>query len=90
MNAKYVCSFCKGSNTKMEDVTQHSGGIFGSHRKVGEREVIDKHADSMMRCSNYNCGKILHEKCLKKLGSKKGRVFKSLVCPNCESKMVRL
>ena len=64
MKAKYVCLFCNETNTKLEDIKQ---GFWGT--KVGEKEIIDKNAKTMMRCSNGQCGKVLHQHCLKKLKS---------------------
>lgn len=88
MDVKYTCAFCGKSNTKIEGI--YSGGLFS--KKIGEKEVVDKDAATMMRCSSMNCGKFLHKECLSKLGKKSGGLFKTTVyfCPKCESKMVSL
>ena len=93
MEAKYSCKFCGKTNTRMEDVTQRSGGLFGSHIKIGEKEVIDENADKYYRCTN--CGIIMCETCCERQGvfKKKVKVLstkKWTECPKCGSKMVKL
>ncbi len=93
MDAKYSCRFCGKTNTKMEDITQYSGGIFGSNKKVGEKEVIDKNAGDFYRCSS--CGTIMCLKCCErqKVFKDKVQVFSTkrwTECPKCSREMIKL
>ncbi len=94
MDAKYSCKFCGKTNTIMEDITRYSGGLlFGSHKKIGEKEVVDSNATSFYRCTG--CGTILCQTCMDRQGvfKKKIKVFSSekwTECPKCGSSMVKL
>jgi hypothetical protein len=86
MEQKLVCSFCRNTNTKWVEKTE-STGLFSS-RSLGKVEEVDRDARRFERC--INCGEVICERCIDKMDSKKGFVFKKDICPKCSSKMIRI
>lgn len=86
--AKLKCSFCFITNTKWVEKYESSGFLGLGSRSIGKVEEIDGNAPYFYRC--VKCGEIICKPCLEKMKSKKGFIFKDLVCPKCESKVINI
>jgi len=92
-NVKIQCEFCGKTNTKFDSQYVSSGLLGLGSTKIGEREVVDKYADSFYRC--VGCGRILCESCYYNIGDfkKKIGIFSTerwRECPKCGSKLIKL
>lgn len=86
--AKLQCSFCYRTNTKWVEKYESAGFLGLGSRSIGRVEEIDNNAPAFYRC--VKCGEIVCKPCLKKMKSKKGFIFKDLVCPKCGSKVINI